>query len=139
VSPHRLAIRRLALELSADEGLLCHFHSGVAWRSFQPLLPRGAQVVVEHEQPIRAAGRRYIPDLTVRCARTGRLLLLIEVWHTHAVTERKRQAFAQAALPWVEVKSWHVLGRHRKWPLPVIDWGGPGLPDGPYQGLLFAP
>ena len=137
VSPHALAIRRLSLELQAEEGLLCNFHGGVTWRSVQPLLPPGTPVVVDRERPIRIAGRRYIPDLTVRSASSGRLLLLIEVWHTHAVSDRKRRAFAEDGFCWIEVKSWHVLGRHRRRPLPVIDWGGAGLPEAPNQGDLF--
>lgn len=138
-SPHALAIRRLSLELQAEEGLLCNFHGGVTWRSVQPLLPRGTPVVVDREKPMRIAGRRYIPDLTVRSASSGRLLLLIEIWHTHAVSDRKRRAFAEGAVPWIEVQSWHVLGRYRSRPLPVVDWGGAGLPDAPNQGQLFAP
>ena len=138
VSPHALAIRRLSLELHAEEGLLCNFHGGVTWRSVQPLLPRGMRVVVDREKPIRIAGRRYIPDLTVRSASSGRLLLLIEVWHTHAVSDRKRRAFAEGGFRWIEVKSWHALGRCRSRPLPVVDWGGAGLPDAPRQGQLFA-
>jgi len=137
-SPHALAIRRLSLELHAEEGLLCNFHGGVTWRSVQPLLPRGTPVVVDREKPIRIAGRRYIPDLTVRSASSGRLLLLIEVWHTHAVSDRKRRAFSEGGLCWIEVQSWHVLGRYRSRPLPVVDWGGAGLPDAPNQGQLFA-
>ena len=138
-SPHALAIRRLSLELQAEECLLCNFHGGVTWRSVQPLLPRGTPVVVDREKPIRIAGRRYIPDLTVRSASSGRLLLLIEVWHTHAVSDRKRRAFSESGLCWIEVQSWHVLGRCRSRPLPVVDWGGAGLPDAPNQGQLFAP
>lgn len=137
-SPHALAIRRLSLELQAEDGLLCNFHGGVTWRSVQPLLPRGTPVVVDREKPIRIAGRRYIPDLTVRSASSGRLLLLIEVWHTHAVNDRKRRAFSKGGLCWIEVQSWHVLGRYRSRPLPVVDWGGAGLPDAPTQGQLFA-
>ena len=137
-SPHTLAIRRLSLELQAEEGLLCNFHGGVTWRSIQPLLPRGTPVVVDHEKPISIAGRRYIPDLTVRCVTSGRLLLLIEVWHTHAVSDRKRGAFAKGGFSWIEVKSWHILGRHRSRPLPVIDWGGVGFPEAPNQGEFFA-
>lgn len=119
-------------------GLLGNFHGGVTWRSVQPLLPRGTPVTVDREKPIRIAGRRYIPDLTVRSANSGRMLLLVEVWHTHAVGDRKRRAFSDGDLPWIEVKSWHVLGRYRSRPLPVVDWGGAGLPDAPCQGQLFA-
>ena len=137
-SPHALAIRRLSLELQAEEGLLCNFHGGVSWRSVQPLLPRGTPVVVDREKVIRVSGRRYVPDLAVRSVTSGRLLLLIEVWHTHAVSDRKRRAFAEGGFCWIEVKSWHILGRHRSRALPVIDWGGVGLPEAPSQGELFA-
>jgi len=136
-SPHALAIRRLSLELQAEEGLLCNFHGGVTWRSVQPLLPRGTPFVVDRERVIRVSGRRYVPDLAVRSATSGRLLLVIEVWHTHAVSDRKRRAFAEGGFCWIEVKSWHVLGRHRSRPLPVVDWGGAGLPEAPDQGQLF--
>jgi len=138
-SPHTAAIRRLRIELLADEGLFCWFHGGVDWRCAQNLLPRGAKVIVEIERPVVAGGRRYVPDLKVTCARTGRPLLLIEVWHTHAVNPTKRRAYNAHGLPWVEVKSWHVLHRYRKRPLPVQDWGGAGMPDAPHQGTLFEP
>ena len=100
-------------------------------------MPRATLVVVDREKPIRISGRRYVPDLAVRCATSGRLLLLIEVWHTHAVSDRKRRAFAAGGFCWIEVKLWRVLGRHRNRPLPVIDWGGAGLPEAPDQGQLF--
>ena len=138
-SPHTAAIRRLRIELQADEGLFCCFHGGVDWRCARNLLPRGAKVIVEIERPLVAGGRRYVPDLKVSCARTGRPLLLIEVWHTHAVSPKKRRAYNAHGLPWVEVRSWHVLQRYRKRPLPVLDWGGAGMPDAPYQGALFEP
>ena len=96
-------------------------------------------VIVEIECPMVASGRRYVPDLKVSCARTGRPLLLIEVWLTHAVSPKKRRAYNAHGLPWVEVKSWHVLQRYRKRPLPVLDWGGAGMPDAPCQGALFEP
>lgn len=137
VSPHRLAINRLRTELLAEEGLFCCFHGGVDWRCARDLLPRGAQVVVEVERPVSAGGRRYVPDLKVSCARTGVPLLLIEVWHTHAVNFRKRRAYGVLGLPWIEVKSWHVLHRYRKRPLPILDWGGAGMPEAPTQQALF--
>lgn len=135
-SPHKRAIDRLALELRASEGLLCWFHSGVSWQALSEQITRGEQVNVEKERPVRAGGRRYIPDLTVRCATTGRILLLIEVWNTHAVSEAKRQAFAKAALPWIEVRASQVLSRLRSRPLPVLDWGGLD-PTPPTQYCLF--
>jgi hypothetical protein len=136
-SPHDAAIRRLRVELLAEEGLFCCFHGGVDWRCAQNLLPRGLRVVVEIERSLVAGGRRYVPDLTVSCIRTGRPLLMIEVWHSHAVSPRKRRAYNEHGLPWVEVKSWHVLYRYRNRPLPILDWGGVGMPDGPFQGALF--
>ncbi len=137
VSPHGLAINRLRIELQAEEGLFCCFHGGVDWRCAQNLLPRGSKVVVEVECPVSAGGRRYVPDLKVSCARTRRPLLLIEVWHTHAVNPTKRRAYNALGLPWIEVKSWHVLHRYRKRPLSILDWGGVGMPDAPMQGVLF--
>lgn len=94
-------------------------------------------MIVEIERPVVAGGRRYVPDLKVSCCQTGRPLLLIEVWHTHAVSPRKRRAYNAYGLPWVEVRSWHVLHRYRKRPLPILDWGGAGMPDAPFQGTLF--
>jgi hypothetical protein len=136
-SPHNAAIRRLRIELLAEEGLFCCFHGGVDWRCAQNMLPRGSKVVVEVERPLVTGGRRYVPDLKVSCARTHQPLLLIEVWHTHAVDARKRVAYNLHGLPWIEVKSWHVLQRHRKRPLPILDWGGLGMPDAPFQASLF--
>ena len=138
VSPHNAAIRRLRMELQAEEGLFCCFHGGVDWRCAQTILPRGSKVRVEIERPLVAGGRRYVPDLKVSCARTCQPLLLIEVWHTHAVNARKRDAYNAHGVPWVEVKSWHVLQRHRRRPLPILDWGGLGMPDAPSQASLFA-
>ena len=137
-TPHRRAIRRLIMELRAEEGLFCIFHGGVDWRCAQGLLPRNARFVVKAECPVWADGRRYIPDLKVSCARTQRPLLLIEVWHSHAVNPTKRRAYNELGIPWVEVKSWHVLQRYRKRPLAILDWGGVGMPDAPFQGSLFA-
>lgn len=137
-SPHKRAIDRLALELKAEEGLLCWFHSGVTWQAVLPLIKRGTPVHVDKERTIRADGRRYIPDLTIRCKRTGQVLLLIEVWSTHAVSEAKRRAFAHESLPWIEVRAFQVLSRFRDRALPVLDWGGlPPTP--PTQHALFDP
>lgn len=135
-SPHKRAIDRLALDLQAEEGLLCWFHSGVAWQALLPIIDRGTPVQVEKERSIHADGRRYTPDLTVRCNRTGQVLLLIEVWNTHAVSEAKRRAFANAHLPWIEVRAIQVLSRLTNKPLPVIDWGGLE-PNPPTQHHLF--
>ena len=78
----------------------------------------------------------YVPDLTIWCPRTQRILLLIEVWDFHPVSRWKAQAYGAAGLPWIEVRASHVLARHRKSPLPVLDWGGPGLPESPHQARV---
>jgi hypothetical protein len=135
--PHRKAIRILRVQLQAEDGLFCCFHGGVDWRCAQNILPRGSKVVVEMERPVKAGGRRYVPDLKVSCARSRRTILLIEVWHTHAVNQKKRRAYNELGVPWIEVKSWHVLQRFRSRPLPILDWGGVGMPDAPFQGALF--
>ena len=138
VSPHQRAIHRLALELKAREGLMAMFHTGVTWQAFQPLVAAGEHVHVHQEQGLRIGRRRYVPDLTVRRSETGPILFVVEVWHTHAVSERKRQAFSEARIPWIEVLSWHVLLRKRKQALPILDWGGDALPLSPSQGDLFS-
>jgi hypothetical protein len=93
-------------------------------------------VDVDKERTIRADGRRYVPDLTIRCKKTSQVLLLIEVWSTHAVSETKRRAFERERLPWIEVRASQVLARFRDRPLPVLDWGGlPPTP--PTQYTLF--
>lgn len=135
-SLHKRAIDRLALELRSGEGLICWFHSGVGWQDRLPVISYGAKVQVKKECAIYANGRQYRPDLTIRCDRTGKLLLLIEVWETHAVGERKRRAFAESLLPWIEVRPKQVLSRFRNKPLPVLDWGGLTLGP-PTQYSLF--
>lgn len=135
-SIHQRAISRLSLELRATEGLHCWFHSGVSWRAFQHLIARGSRVIVEAERELRVAGRRFIPDLTLRCPKSGDIRLIIEVWHTHAVSVAKRRAFAAQGLPWIEVRAWHVVTRFRKQPLIVLDWGGINI-DPPEQDDLF--
>lgn len=137
MSPHQRAIYRLSLELKAREGLFGWFHAGVTWRALQPLVPAGASTWIEQEKGLRFGNKRYVPDLVVRRSRGGPIVLLIEVRHTHAVKGRKRTAFNQAGIPWIEVRSWHVLSRRRKQPLPVLDWGGGTLPQPPHQGALF--
>ncbi|RYH66101.1 MAG: hypothetical protein EON54_05220 [Alcaligenaceae bacterium] len=102
------------------------------------LVDPGISILVHTEQALKLGTRRYIPDLVVRCARSNRILLVVEVWHTHAVSASKKAAFTSAGFPWIEVRSWHVISRFRKRPLPVLDWGGPGLPAGPEQYALFA-
>ena len=123
-SIHKPAIDRLALELDAREGLTCRFHGGVSWRSTQSLLSKGVLVTVERERGLRIGSHRYVPDLTLRCPRTRKILLLIEVWDSHAVSAKKAQDLCTAGIPWIEVKALHVLARRRIRPLPVLDWGG---------------
>lgn len=77
-----------------------------------------------------------MPDLTIHCPRTWRILLLIEVWDSHAVTLTKARALGMARIPWIEVKAPHVLARRRSCPLSVLDWGGPGLPTSPHQDQI---
>lgn len=136
-TPHDRAIGRLAMELKAREGLIGLFHAGISWRALGCLVDLSKPVVVEHEKSIKIGHSRFVPDLVVRCPRTGRILLVIEVWHTHAVSGRKKAAFQAAGFRWIEVRSWHVIARYRQRPLPVLDWGGPGLPNGPEQFDLF--
>ena len=136
-SPHQRAIRRLVLEIKSREPLFGLFHSGVDWRAMASLVDASRPVRVEVERSLQLGKSRFVPDLVIRCARTQGILLVVEVWHTHAVSVRKRQAFAQAGLAWIEVKSWHVIQRHRRKPLPVLDWGGPGLPSAPIQFDMF--
>ncbi|CAN7758166.1 hypothetical protein LJR130_006962 [Variovorax sp. LjRoot130] len=136
-TPHDQAIRRLTLELRAREGLMGLFHAGVTWRALACLVDLSRPVVVEHEKSIKIGSSRFVPDLVVRCPQTDRILLVIEVWHTHAVSGRKKAAFQAAGFPWIEVRSWHVISRYRRRPLPVLDWGGAGLPIGPEQFGLF--
>lgn len=137
-SIHKPATDRLALELDAREGLICRFHAGVSWRSIEPLLPKGLRVVVQAERGIRIGTHRYVPDLTIRCPQTWKILLLIEVWDSHAVSATKARALGVAQIPWIEVKAPHVIARRRKCPLSVLDWGGPGLPNPPHQGQISA-
>ncbi len=136
-TPHQRAIRRLALEIQAREGLWGWFHAGVTWRAMGSLVNPKTAVLVQCEKALRLGPHRYIPDLVVRCSKSDRILLVVEVWHTHAVTTRKKTAFTAAGFPWIEVRSWHVISRFRKRPLPVLDWGGLGFPAGPEQFGLF--
>jgi hypothetical protein len=138
LSVHKPAIDRLDLELDAREGLICRFHAGVAWGSTELLLQKGVALTVERERALRLGNRRYVPDLTIRCARTSQIVLLIEVWNSHAVSTTKARAFGEAQIPWIEVKASHVLARPRSGPLPVLDWGGPGLPSSPHQAQILA-
>lgn len=136
-TPHDRAIQRLSMELKAREGLMGLFHAGVTWRALVCLVDMRKPIVVQTEKSIKINGSRFIPDLVVLCERTRRILLVIEVWHTHAVSGRKKAAFQAAGFSWIEVKSWHVISRYRQRPLPVLDWGGDELPEGPKQFGLF--
>lgn len=118
------------LEIKAREGLTGWLHDLVE------LLASGEPSSIEVEKAIPIGRRRFVPDLTVRCPRTGRIRLVIEVWHSHAVSARKKAAFAAAGINWIEVRSWQALGRFRKCPLPVLDWGGPELPPAPEQTTI---
>ncbi len=100
------------------------FHSGVAVRAISHLLPEDRRFFIERERPIRLLDRTTIPDLTVRCTRTHEILLVIEVWHTHAVDDAKRSRFASDDVRWIEVSCWHVIGRREDEPLAILDWGG---------------
>lgn len=135
-SLHERAIDRLSLELRTSEGMLCLFHSGVGWQALMEVIKKGMPVQLEKGRSVRAGSRRYVPDLIVRCPKTGALILLIEVWHTHAVSQRKRLDFTNAGLPWIEVRASHVLSRFRSKPLPVLDWGGLE-PTPPIQRTIF--
>ena len=114
------------------------FHGGVTWRTFRLLVSPATIVQVDREESLQIDGKRFVPDLVVRCRRTGNVILVVEVWHSHPVTAKKKAAFNSAGFPWIEVRSWHVLARHRRLPLPVLDWGGASLPTGPGQTDLFA-
>jgi len=137
LSIHRTAIERLMRELRAGEVIFGRFHSGVTWRGIKPLLCNAARVTVQAEANLNVGGRRYIPDLVVRCESTGRLLLVIEVWHTHAVSRVKRQAYQSACIPWIEVRAWSVIYWRREHPIPILDWGGIAMVLSPCQHGLF--
>jgi len=101
------------------------------------LLHRQGDVLISLGASLRLNGRRWIPDLTVRCRKTGALLLAIEVWHTHSVSSTKRAAYLAASIPWIEVKAWNVLERVGKKTLSILDWGGIESITNPVQGDLF--
>lgn len=102
-----------------------------------PLVKKGAHVTVRAEAPLKAAGRRYIPDLLVSCGKSGRVLLVVEVWHTHAVSSIKRRAYQSEGIPWVEVRAWAVVCRRPGQRLPILDWGGIETIESPLQLGLF--
>lgn len=137
VSIHRRAIDLILQELLAGQVTIGRFHGGVEWRALQPLFAEGLPVTVRAEEPLKMAGRRYIPDLVVRCRATGRLVLAIEVWHTHAVSTGKRRAYQIACIPWIEVRAWSVICRRIGQPLPILDWGGIVAVESPCQWSLF--
>jgi hypothetical protein len=113
------------------------FHGGVTWRGAMPLVKEGVHVVVRAEAQLNAAGRRYIPDLLVSCSKSGRILLVIEVWHTHAVSSTKRRAYRSEGIPWVEVRAWAVVCRRPGQHLAILDWGGIESIESPLQLGLF--
>ncbi|MGJ7503676.1 hypothetical protein ACSFBF_25190 [Variovorax sp. ZT5P49] len=125
------------MELKAREGLMGLFHAGVTWRAFACLVSLTASITVETEKSLKIGRSRFVPDLIVRCVRTHRILLVVEVWHTHTVSAKKKAAYQAAGFPWVEVRSWHVISRVRRQPLPVLDWAGSSLPRPPQQHSLF--
>lgn len=101
------------------------------------LLGGQGDALISQGAALRLNGRRWIPDLTVRCKRTGTLLLAIEVWHTHSVSHAKRTVYLAAGIPWVEVKAWNVLERVGKKTLSILDWGGIEAVTSPVQRDLF--
>ncbi|WP_291142880.1 hypothetical protein [Hydrogenophaga sp.] len=137
VSIHRMAINLLREQLRTGHTLYGWFHGGVTWRGAIPLIEKGVHVTVRAEATLKAAGRRYIPDLVVNCANSGRLLLAIEVWHTHAVSTIKRLAYQSAGIPWIEVRAWAVICRRPGQRLPILDWGGIVSIETPNQMGLF--
>lgn len=137
VSIHCRAIELLREEFQAGRNVLGWFHGGVTWRGAVPLVKKGAHVTVRAEAPLKAAGRRYIPDLLVSCGKSGRVLLVVEVWHTHAVSSIKRRAYQSEGIPWVEVRAWAVVCRRPGQRLPILDWGGIETIESPLQLGLF--
>ena len=137
MSIHRRAISLIQQELLAGKATIGRFHGGVEWRALQPLFSEGLLVTVRAEEPLKMAGHRYIPDLVVRCRATGRLVLAIEVWHTHAVSPSKRRAYQVACIPWIEVRAWSVICRRLGQALPILDWGGIVAVESPCQLGLF--
>lgn len=113
------------------------FHGPVQWRGAKYLVTPGQSVKVQVEKELRLEGRRYIPDLIVRCVHTDRILVVIEVWETHAVSGRKRAVYLSTGLPWIEVRAYKAYSRFRKRPLAVLDWGGIADIDPPVQPDLF--
>lgn len=134
---HQRAIERLRLELLSGEGLMAWFQGAFQWQGAKYLVAPGQVVKVEVEATLRLDGRRYIPDLVVRCPASDRLLFAVEVWETHAVSPRKRAAYGTAGVPWIEVRAYKVYARHRRFPLAVVDWGGMADVESPCQLDLF--
>lgn len=137
-SIHRRAIELLHDQILKGTGLLCLFHGGAQWSAFNTLLLGNRNVDIAAEKSLRVRNRRWIPDLTVRCRQTGHLLLVIEVWHTHAVSAPKRRAYLEAGIPWIELKAWSVLYQVGKKALSILDWGGMGQIRSPLQWDLFS-
>ncbi|MDP3520634.1 MAG: hypothetical protein Q8S02_08425 [Hydrogenophaga sp.] len=138
VGAHRRAINRIKMELMAGEGLMARFHGPVEWRCVKYLVMPRQSVKVQVETAVRLDGRRYVPDLLVRCPLTDQILVAIEVWETHAVSTHKRVAYQAAGIPWIEVRAYKAYARFRRRPLSVLDWGGIADVESPCQYALFA-
>jgi hypothetical protein len=136
-SIHAKAIELLYDQIRKGTGLLCLFHGGAQWVGLKSLLVGNNGAEIRLESSLRLSDRRWIPDLTVRCQDTGALLLVIEVWHTHAVSATKRRSYLDAKIPWIEVKAWNVIYRVGKKALSILDWGGIAEIDSPCQRELF--
>lgn len=136
-TPHQRAVRKLELELTTGEGLRCEFHDGFSTCPEQFELVRPAQpVVVDVERSRVIGGHRLVPDILIRCARSGVPLLAIEVCASHPLGERKRLSYSRAAITWIEVRALHTLNRFRRMPVCAQDWSGPSLPREPKQLTL---
>lgn len=136
-SIHKKAIELLHAQVRKGLGIPCLLHGGAQWTAMTSLLDRQGDVLVSLGASLLLNGRRWIPDLSVHCRKTGALLLAIEVWHTHSVSPTKRAAYLAAGIPWIEVKAWNVLERVGKKTLSILDWGGIEGVTSPLQGDLF--
>ena len=133
--PHELAIRHLMTAFRREPAVYGRFHSGVDWRACSPLVA-SSDIDVERGHTVRVDSKRYVPDLLVRARVGGKILLLVEVWHTHAVSERKRRAYQALGVRWVEIKCWHILAHRPGAAFPLLDWGGFEGINSPYQSEI---
>lgn len=136
-SIHKKAIELVHAQVQRGLGIPCLFHGGAQWSAMKSLLGGQGDALISQGASLHLNGRRWIPDLTVRCKKTGVLLLAIEVWHTHSVSRTKRAAYIAAGIPWIEVKAWNVLERVGKKTLSILDWGGIETVASPEQWDLF--